>query len=333
MTTFTENDIRPLDLVAGKKAAFEKDVAWFVSKRNLFRESACPACAAKGGELRWTKFTLTYLECLSCGTIFMSPRPAQGELDAFYAQSEGYKYWTEVIFPASEDVRRERIFRPRLARVLDFCKRFGVSPEVLLEVGAGFGTFCEVAVRDGTFRRVIAVEPTPSLAAVCRTRGLEVIEAPIEQVKLEGLRADVIASFEVIEHLLEPGIFINRCGAALRSGGLLVLSCPNGRGFDVEVLGPVSDTVDIEHLNYFTPDSLSMLVRNHGFEVLEVSTPGVLDADIVRNKVEAGEFELSDQPFLRRILFEHWDSLGAGFQQFLQQNNLSSHMWIVARKS
>jgi 2-polyprenyl-3-methyl-5-hydroxy-6-metoxy-1,4-benzoquinol methylase len=332
MTSFTENDIRPLDLVAGKKAAFEKDVAWFVSKRHLFEPSACPACGARSGKLRWTKFTLTYLACDSCGTIYMSPRPVQRELDAFYAQSEGYKYWTEVIFPASEDVRRERIFRPRFARILELCTRFGVAPTVLLEVGAGFGTFCQVAVQDGSFKRVIAVEPTPSLAAACRARGLEVIEAPIELVRLDTLQADVIASFEVLEHLLDPGTFVRRCGEALRPGGLIVLSCPNGRGFDVEVLGPVSDTVDIEHLNYFTPASLSMLVRKHGFEVLEVSTPGVLDADIVRNKVEAGEFDLSGQPFLERVLIEDWDTLGDTFQRYLQENKLSSHMWMVARK-
>lgn len=333
MTSLTENDIRPLDLVEGKREAFEKDVAWFVARRESFRPVACPACSATDGRLRWTKFSLDYVECSSCGTTYMSPRPAQSDLDAFYSQSEGYRYWTEVIFPASEDVRRERIFRPRLERILDFCQRFGVVPDVLLEVGAGFGTFCQLAAGSSAFRRVIAVEPTPSLAQSCRDRGLEVIEAPIEQVELSGLEVDVIASFEVLEHLLDPGTFIRRCGETLRTGGLIVLSCPNGRGFDVEVLGAVSDTVDIEHLNYFTPSSLALLVRSRGFEVLEVSTPGVLDVDIVRNKVDAGEFDLSDQPFLRRVVLDEQESLGERFQQFLQENLLSSHMWIVARKS
>lgn len=333
MTAFTENDIRPQDLVAGKKAAFESDLAWFLSKQSRFQPAPCPACGTTAGRTRWTKFGLTYRECDGCATAYMTPRPTQADLDDFYAQSAGYRYWTEVIFPASETVRRERIFQPRLERILGFCKRFGVAPDVLLEVGAGFGTFCEVAATDGTFKRVIAVEPTPSLAKVCRDRKLDVIEAPIEKVKLEGQPADVIASFEVLEHLLDPGTFIKRCGQALRPGGLLVLSCPSARGFDVDVLGAVSDTVDIEHLNYFTPDSLSMLVAKHGFEVLEVSTPGVLDADIVRNKVQSGEFSLHGQPFLQRVLIDDWATLGEPFQRFLQQNQLSSHMWIVARRS
>ena len=51
--------------------------------------------------------------------------------------------------------------------------------------------------------RVVAVEPTPDLAKTCRAKGLEVIESRIEDAKGLGV-VDVIASFEVIEHLFDP---------------------------------------------------------------------------------------------------------------------------------
>ena len=80
MTTFSENDIRPVDLVAGKKAAFESDLAWFLSKQARFQPAPCPACGATAGDVRWTKFGLTFMECKGCGTTYMSPRPSQSDL-------------------------------------------------------------------------------------------------------------------------------------------------------------------------------------------------------------------------------------------------------------
>ena len=183
---------------------------------------------------------------------------------------------------------------------------------MLLEVGAGFGTFCEEARRPPSFRRVIAVEPSPELAASCRQRGLEVINLPVEQVELENERIDVIAAFEVIEHLLAPQQMIAQCYRLLSPGGLLVLTCPSCRGFDVMTLGPLSTTVDSEHLNYFRPESLSHLVSRCGFSVLEVFTPGKLDAELVRKKAISGELDLSGQPFLREVLVERSEERRVG---------------------
>jgi len=145
-------------------------------------------------------------------------------------------------------------------------------------------------------------------------------------------RDKVIASFGVLEHLFSPRDFLRGCANILSPGGLLVLTCPNAKGFDVMTLGPVSDTVDAEHLNYFHPASLAHLLGECGFSTLEAFTLGKLDAELVRKKAVAGEFDLSDQPFLRHVLIDEWERAGAAFQRFLVDNQLSSHMWIVAEK-
>ena len=59
------------------------------------------------------------------------------------------------------------------------------SVQALYDVGAGYGTFCEEVSRLG-FDRVIALEPEPHLAQTCRDKGLEVIEAPVEQAQHHG---------------------------------------------------------------------------------------------------------------------------------------------------
>ena len=69
-----------------------------------------------------------------------------------------------------------------------------------------------------------------------------------------------------------------------------------------------------------------------GLEVLQLMTPGRLDAEIVRKKTLAGKFDLSAKPELKRILLDEWEKEGQAFQDSLEKSLQSSHMWIVARK-
>lgn len=329
MSKLTEHAIRPADFDAEQKRLHQLDVERTFARRAEFVEVPCPVCDGVPHKPRFDKDGYEYRECLDCGTVYISPRPTPAILSEHYGQSQNYHFWNSVIFPASEAARRELVFRPRVKRLLELCEKHGVNTDTLVEVGAGFGTFCEELRSTGKFRRVVAVEPTPPLAATCRARGLEVIEAQVEHANLSEA-SDVVASFEVIEHLYDPGAFIATCATVLRPGGLIVLTCPNLRGFDVDVLGQGSPAVDCEHLNYFHPASLARLLSRHGFELVESQTPGRLDADIVRNRVLAGEAKLEDG-FLRRVILDDWDRLGTAFQDFLVANGLSSNMWIVAR--
>ena len=329
----TEEDIRPQRLMAGQKVAALTDVGRMVSRCSEFVDVVCPACESDRPQTRYVKNGLRYLNCTDCDTLYISPRPTPDVLAWFYRDSPNYAYWNAHIFPTSEASRRERIFVPRVDRLLEICKRHQTPTGALLEVGAGFGTFCAELISRQIFDRVVGVEPTPGLAATCRERGIEIIEKPIEQVTLKPTEMfDVVASFEVIEHLFSPFDFVHQMTSLLRPGGLLLLTCPNGKGFDVETLGPVSTTVDHEHLNYFNPGSLSALVQRAGMQVLETFTPGQLDAELVRNKVLEGEFDLSTQPFLKKVLIDEWDQHGAAFQGFLMAQGLSSNLWVVARK-
>lgn len=330
---FSEDDIRPDALMGEQDRLHAQDLARLRTRRAEFVEVDCPACGSADRRHLWEKDGFRYVACISCDTAFVSPRPTPDILEEYYESAENYRYWAQHVFPASEATRREQIVRPRLKRVLEICERQGLHHARVLEVGAGFGSFCEEAVASGAFAQVTAVEPTPSLAAACRARGLEVIDRPIEQVSLGENLVDVVVSFEVIEHLFSPGDFLRGCARLLRPGGLAVLTCPNWKGFDILVLGPGSPAVDVEHLNYFHPESLAHLLETCGFRLLEAFTPGQLDADIVRKRSLAGLYDLGQHSFLRRVLVEEWDRLGGPFQGFLASHGLSSHLWVVASRN
>lgn len=327
----SEKELRPEELLKGQEAAFRRDIERLKARYSEFVKMPCPACESAQHEFTLEKFEFRYVTCKECGTIYMSPRPSEAVMSDYYANSENYRYWADHIFPASESSRREKIHRPWLGRVINYCDRYSIPKEILLEVGPGFGTFASLAQESGLFKKVVAVEPTPEMAKACSERGVDVINKRVEDIGNEIEQADVVVSFEVIEHLFKPRKFIRLCMERIRTGGLLVLSCPNGQGFDISLLGNKSLAIDPEHVNLFNPVSLSLLVHDCGFEVMEVSTPGRLDAEFVHTAIENGEFQV-DNPFLKRVLVDEWERLGWPFQQFLSENRLSSHMWMAARK-
>ena len=325
-----DKDIRPPELMNDKKPCIEKDQNFLKKNMQRWVNVNCPACNNSQYSLFSKKDGFNYVTCNDCGTVFMNPRPSQDLLHEFYKISENYKYWKKYIFPATAKMRRKNIFAPRAKMVADISKNTGVNSGTLLEVGAGYGLFCEEIEKIGYFNRIIAVEPTVDLSAHCKELGFEVIQQPIELIEDDKI-ADVIAAFEVIEHLFCPNEFIYKCIKLLKPNGLLIITCPNLLGFDIALLGDQSHTINHEHLNYFHPDSIRVLLENSGFKIVKIQTPGVLDAAIVRNQALDGKFDLSNKPFLKNILLDNWERIGSNFQEFLSSNCLSSHMMVIAR--
>jgi 2-polyprenyl-3-methyl-5-hydroxy-6-metoxy-1,4-benzoquinol methylase len=325
------DDLCPEDLLEAWEQAFTRDVERLRNARDQIVDVDCPACDGANHEQAFEKYGFSYVRCEDCRTLFMTPRPSERLMADFYANSDHYAFWSTHIFPATDAARRDKIHSAWLENVLALCEQHGVPMGTLVEVGAGFGTFGSLAMESGRFDHVVAIEPTPEMAAACRAAGLEVIESRIETVDAGTVSADVLVSLEVIEHLFAPRDFLARCARLLKPGGLLIMSCPNGEGFDIAVLGAGSQAIDVEHVNLFNPGSLEGLLRRNGFSDISVSTPGRLDAEIVREAALKGDFDLSGQAFLRRVLIDEWDRLGWPFQKFLASEGLSSHMWVTAR--
>jgi 2-polyprenyl-3-methyl-5-hydroxy-6-metoxy-1,4-benzoquinol methylase/ribosomal protein S27E len=331
MVEMIEEIIRPDYLMQENAKLHAEDIRQLLARRNEFAEIACPACDSNSYQVVFEKDGFTFVTCTKCETVFINPRPTFEMLVEFYATSKSIKHWNDKIYPISEDARRSRIFAPRAERVVELCRKHNAVTKVLLDVGAGFGTFCEEIKKLAVFDRVIAVEPSHDFAETCRRKGLDVIEKPIEEVDL--VEVSVITNFELIEHLYSPKDFLLACGRALPRGGLLILTTPNIKGFDLLVLGKLSNNIGgPNHLNYFHPESLGILLQHCSFEVIKLMTPGKLDAELVRKKILSSDLDVSGSPFLKTVLIDKWETIGESFQRFLEDSGLSSHLWMVARK-
>jgi len=262
----------------------------------------------------------------------MNPRADEATLAEFYRQSKNYEFWNKYIFPATNAVRKEKIFRPRAKKIVNLCKKYGITGGTIMEVGSAFGTFCEAIRELDFFDRIIAVEPTPYLAETCRQKNIETIENNIENVDLLNNSIDVVVSFEVIEHLGTPATFITNASKYLKAGGMFVCTCPNGQGLEILSLKEKATAVDHEHLNYFNPDSIKILLENNSIKVIEVSTPGELDVELLKMSFKKNPRLFEKNDFLKYLISKKSINLEQSLQEFIKNNLLSSHMLTIGKK-
>ena len=325
------NDIRPDSVVNTEKIqeAINRDCQWVIDRKALLIPVSCPACKGKKSKGTIEKFPVEYEICANCDTLYQKMRFPEELLGEYYATSALMEYFGKYIFPSSERNRREKIYIPRVDRLLEICSRHETGYGLCVEVGAGSGKFLyELGLRK-IFERIVAIEPAPSLAESCRDLGLKTYEMPVERIS--RMAADVVVSFEVIEHLFSPEKFLRDMYNLLSDNGMCFLTTPNGKSFEVRELGSLSTTLGFTHLNLFNPESLSLLASRVGFKVLEVMTPGILDVDLVKRGYNE-KTALQKSAFILYLVDEASQELKGNFQQFLVDNHLSSHMWIALRK-
>lgn len=311
--------------------AYKKDINFLLKNKKFFVKFNCPACGNQSKKLEFIKAGLKYCRCIKCKTLYVNPRPSTELLKKFYSNSKGYEEWSKTVFPNSEKYRKKTIVADRIQIIKKNLNKKN-KHRLALEIGPGFGTFAKALKDSKLFKNVTVIELNKPLIKECKRKKLEVIDKPIEEVEFKR-KFDLISSFEVIEHLYSPKNFLKSVYKNLKKGGLLMLSCPNINGFDNLILKKNSSTIEHEHLNYFNPHSIKKLLKLSSFKILEVSTPGKLDFEIVKNFLSKNKNLIEKNSFLETLLFSQYNNkISENFQKFLYENCLSGHMLVLAKK-
>ncbi len=149
-----------------------------------------------------------------------------------------------------------------------------VSGRRLLEVGCGGGLLLRVAQRLGW--DVYGTEISPSC---CELLGKWLSErlwqGELPSAPFAPDSFDLIIFMEVLEHLQDPLGYLHAAYRLLRPGGMLYLTTPNYQGLSRSLLGHRWHVIGDEHLNYFNPSSLKLMVQRAGFKVASVRTTGL----------------------------------------------------------
>jgi SAM-dependent methyltransferase len=325
-----EQDIRPQALMQKYVELIEKDVKHYFSgssKQNL----PCVACGSENVEKQFSKQGFGYVICGECGTLYQTPRPSVDAFELFYRDSESSRYWAEVFYPSVAEVRREKIFKPRVQRLNAMCDDIGLNVSKLIDVGAGNGTFLDEWRVINPDTDLLAIEPSILHSEECRKKRLNVVESSAENVIGYDGYADLVVCFEVLEHVDNPLEFVKVLKRLVRPGGYLFLSTLCIDGFDLQMLWEQSSQISPpQHINFHSVKGFKSLFQRAGLIDVVITTPGQLDVDIVKNFAHNNPDLMQGSRFLKSLMEDEEKSIS--FQQFLSANQLSSHAWVFSKK-
>lgn len=325
-----EQDIRPDNLFQKYLELSEQDASrCFTGVPRA--EIACVACSGTKLSHQFDKNDFSYTLCTQCGTLFQSPRPHAEAFEQFYRNSVSSRYWANEFLPAVAEARRKSIFRVRVERLARLCAEKDIAVDTLIDVGSGFGIFLEEWRKRFQHTRCVGIEPSVSLAQRCKDKGLDVIENIVERVVGYEGSGDIVSCFEVLEHVHDPLDFLCALKRLIRPEGCLFITALGVDGFDIQLLWEKSNSVfPPHHINFLSVKGFCRLFERAGFVDVNVTTPGALDVDIVRNAALKDPSILNGHRFIQRLVMD--PEVSTAFQEFLRQQRMSSHTWVTAQK-
>jgi 2-polyprenyl-6-hydroxyphenyl methylase / 3-demethylubiquinone-9 3-methyltransferase len=146
----------------------------------------------------------------------------------------------------------------------------------VLDVGCGGGLVCEPLARMGA--EVTGLDPSPETIEAARSHAagqsleIQYRAGRVEDLAAEARTLDAVVCLEVIEHVPDPGAFLEACAALVRPGGQILVSTLN-RTLKAYLLAIVGAEYILRWLpvgthqwdRFITPDELARYLGAAGF--------------------------------------------------------------------
>ncbi len=313
---FPLSAVKPLDRLIGYRAHCLAATRAMLAQGRQARQHS-PATGARltpHGEIEG----LPYARDPDNGSLFLAEMPSPAAWATLLAEVNSYRRSPEAFHQDLSQSRTDHVYTPKLEWIKDGVRLAGLAAPRVMEATTPPSALTRLLQADRAFSAVVTVDETQ--VAMGRQTILDDVAECQAAVLLESL-----------DRVHDPEALLRGVAAHLSRGGLLFVTALVASGFDSSVLGlRTLYLYPPDRANYFTLRGLSALVRRAGFALVEVSTPGVLDVEVVQAHV-ARDPSIPLSSFERQLLAADVETRQA-FQAFLQQQRLSSFARLVARK-
>jgi hypothetical protein len=329
---FEELEIRPQPVIEEYRRLTAAEIGPRLIEPGALVERLCPGCRADKSTFAFEKFAMEYRLCSVCGSVFVSPCPSDRQLIRFFRDSAAAQFWRDSLAKQTGNVRRKKIYGPLAEWIVGIIDRHCPRGRESIDIGYHSGPLLEELCERHAFKRIQVTNPISDIeCAGIAMPAIELRPTSLDQVAQLGA-ADVILSFDILNCISNTEALFESARAALSPGGLLLLNAISISGFDLQTLWNQSPNIfPPDRLNLLSTEGLADAVERHGFQLLEFSTPGMFDVDVVRRKL-ADDPNLECSKFVRYLVMNRDSDTSHDFQEFLQRHRLSSFVRLALRK-
>ena len=196
-----------------------------------------------------------YQECKSCQLLFTSDTPEHSELIKAY-EVAAYDSAVESHLAAKTYLKKLQ-------------KMIGTRISSILDVGCGDGAFLQACI-EGGLATVEGIEPsTAAFSSASSDLSQRIFKGSYDDYETSE-KFDVVTLFQTIEHIRDPIGFLKDSQKFLRPGGFVAVACHDYTALPNKLLKDKSPIFDIEHLQVFSPESISRAMTMAGLRNVRV---------------------------------------------------------------
>ena len=233
----------------------------------------CPGCGSRESRrvfcgsdrlYRTTDKRFSVVECSGCRLLRLNPWPSAGELQQYYPDTYWFSPQESAVSRLEESYRR-LVLRDHVSFVTGAIRP---TDGVVLDVGCGGALFGRLLSDRGY--RVLGLDYSHQAARVAwRDNGVPVVASVFSAAPFPENSFAAVTMFHVLEHLYDPGSYLETAWRLLRPGGRLILQVPNAASWQFLLFGERWNGLDMpRHLINFRASDLNSMVAQKRFEVV-----------------------------------------------------------------
>ncbi len=228
----------------------------------------CICCGAdKWKQHRYTN-AIFYLECLSCHYFAQTKDGVHEKANQFELEQQKFYDESSLFLSSSYSLLGAELLSRRVATI----RKFLQPAASIIEVGPGAGEF--IVALGNLGYSATAVEHSKVLAGrLAEKKNLSVMVGDFAEQKLPESSYDAYCSFHVIEHVVDFRKHLRIARDCVKQGGYAFIATPNSRGWEHRMPFTLSPNYDSSHFQLFSPEALTLVLLETGWEVISITTP------------------------------------------------------------
>ncbi len=211
-----------------------------------------------------------WVTCCNCGFVYQDPQLDSDDMrilyekfrDSTFRNETPDEYFDRIAFlPDGESENASKVNRI-ISNLTSLISKGGK----IMDIGCGGGVFLYTFLSKTSGWSAFGIEPTVAFAELAARRLNSDIKTGSYERGICGKNFDLIILNHVLEHTLDPIIFLQDILDDLKPGGYLYLECPHEEDF--EILPLDHDRFKMQHNWYFGIETFSNIAKNAGFEIV-----------------------------------------------------------------
>ena len=256
---------------------------YYTSDGQLSREYTidldCPHCNSKSKEKSFELNGFHHHTCIDCMCVYVSPRLNNVALEELYADEYYSEMYNKSMLPFF-DKRKDLIGKSKYSQVIECIDSFSQNKYKslrVLDIGAGIGEVISVFNDNG--HNCEAVEVNTVAIEQLKNIGIKVFDDSFYNYSSDE-KFDVIMAWGVVEHIIDPSLFLDKVYSLLKPSGVFVSEVPHSESILVDYCkktgqDPLRILQGEQHIILYSNKAYCELHERSGLKMHHVQTNGL----------------------------------------------------------